>query len=78
MGLLYPTYTTKSGSRTSGKVTHPVPTGQITSGGYAARFTFWVKGCDSRLVERHLPPGLHDPGVGERPRTRGPSGYTGV
>ncbi|GAB1818087.1 LGFP repeat-containing protein [Herbidospora sp. RD11066] len=50
LALQYPSYRTKSGSRTSGRVTHPVPAGQITSGGYAARFTFWVKGCDGGLL----------------------------
>ncbi|GAA0359619.1 hypothetical protein GCM10009530_06180 [Microbispora corallina] len=50
LALIYPTYTVKSGSRTSGKVTHSRPSGVTNSNGYASTYTFWVKGCDSKVL----------------------------
>ncbi|MBE3009410.1 hypothetical protein IL992_09385 [Microbispora sp. NEAU-D428] len=48
--LRYPTYTVRTGSRTSGKMVHNRPTGFINSEGYASTYTFWVRGCDSKVL----------------------------
>ncbi|WP_433430565.1 LGFP repeat-containing protein [Nonomuraea sp. CA-141351] len=42
--------TTRTSSRTAGKVVGYPPAGVTNSSGYSATYTFWVEGCDDKLT----------------------------